>query len=51
MKSKVLALSGQMINEEVSKYGPYVMNTQTEVMEALRDAQMGKMGILIEDFE
>jgi len=27
------------------------MNTQTEIMEALRDAQMGKMGVLIENFE
>ena len=51
MKSKLLFLSGAMIGEKVSKYGPYVMTTQTEVMEALRDAQMGKMGILIEDFE
>ncbi|MDJ0646176.1 MAG: pirin-like C-terminal cupin domain-containing protein, partial [Flavobacteriaceae bacterium] len=26
--------------------GPYVMNTQTEIMEALRDFQQGKMGYL-----
>jgi len=25
------------------------MNTHTEIMEALRDAQMGKMGVLIEE--
>ena len=32
-------------------YGPFVMNTQTEIMEAMRDYQMGKMGVLIEEFE
>ena len=45
-----ILLSGTPIGEEVESYGPYVMNTQTEIMEALRDAQMGKMGILIEEF-
>jgi redox-sensitive bicupin YhaK (pirin superfamily) len=29
--------------------GPYVMNTETEILEAMRDYQIGKMGILIED--
>ena len=45
-KSKLLFLSGEPINEKVTSYGPYVMNTQTEIMEALRDYQMGKMGFL-----
>ena len=45
-----ILLSGTPIDEEVTSYGPFVMNTQTEIMEALRDAQMGKMGVLIEDF-
>jgi redox-sensitive bicupin YhaK (pirin superfamily) len=45
-----ILLSGTPIDEEVSSYGPFVMNTQTEIMEALRDAQMGKMGVLIEEF-
>ena len=45
-----ILLSGIPINEEVASYGPFVMNTQTEIMEALRDAQMGKMGMLIEQF-
>jgi len=45
-----ILLSGTPIGEEVESYGPFVMNTQTEIMEALRDAQMGKMGILIEEF-
>lgn len=45
-----ILLSGTPIGEEVSSYGPFVMNTQTEIMEALRDSQMGKMGVLIEEF-
>jgi len=45
-KSKLLFLSGEPFNEKVKSYGPYVMNTQTEIMEAMRDYQMGKMGFL-----
>ena len=45
-KSKLLFLSGAPLKEKVTSYGPYVMNTQTEIMEALRDYQMGKMGFL-----
>ena len=44
--SLLLFLSGIPFNEPVSSWGPYVMNTQTEIMEALRDYQMGKMGFL-----
>lgn len=45
-KSKLLFLSAVPFNEKVASWGPYVMNTQTEIMEALRDYQMGKMGFL-----
>lgn len=45
-ESNVLILSGEPINEKIAQYGPYVMNTQTEIMEALRDYQQGKMGYL-----
>lgn len=44
--SKLLFLSGAPLKEEVASWGPYVMNTQTEIMEALRDYQQGKMGFL-----
>ena len=49
--TRFILLSGEPIGEEVSSYGPFVMNTQTEIMEAIRDAQMGKMGVLIENFD
>ena len=45
-KSKVLFLSGEPLREAVATYGPYVMNTQTELLEAMRDYQQGKMGFL-----
>jgi quercetin 2,3-dioxygenase len=47
--TRALLLSGKPLNEEVVSYGPFVMNTQTQIMEAMRDYQAGKMGILIED--
>lgn len=45
-KSKLLFLSGKPLNEPIAAYGPYVMNNQTEILEAMRDYQMGKMGFL-----
>lgn len=45
-KSTLLVLSGAPISEKVTQYGPYVMNTQTEILEAMRDFQQGKMGYL-----
>ena len=45
-ESNLLIISGDLINEKVAQYGPYVMNNQTEIMEAMRDFQQGKMGYL-----
>ncbi|QHI38846.1 Putative quercetin 2,3-dioxygenase [Kordia antarctica] len=44
--STILILSGEPIKEKIKSWGPYVMNSQTEIMEALRDYQDGKMGHL-----
>lgn len=47
--TRILILSGSPLNEKVVSYGPFVMNSQTQVLEAMRDYRMGKMGVLIED--
>lgn len=49
--TRALLLSGRPIDEEVVSQGPFVMNSQTEILEAMRDYQKGKMGMLIEEFD
>ena len=46
--TRALIMTGEPLNEMVVAQGPYVMNTDIEIMEAMRDYRMGKMGILIE---
>lgn len=46
--SKLLILAGAPIHEPKSMWGPYVMNTQSEIMQALHDYETGKMGYLAE---
>ena len=48
--TRFLLLSGEPINEPLATHGPFVMNNQTQIMEAMRDYQMGKMGMLVEEF-
>lgn len=36
------------LNEALARQGPFVMNTTTQLMEAVRDYQMGRMGMLLE---
>lgn len=45
----ILIASGEPLNEPVVSHGPFVMNNETQLMEAFRDYQLGKMGVLIEN--
>lgn len=44
--AKLLLMAGDPLNEPLVTHGPFVMNTQTEILEAMRDYQEGKMGFL-----
>jgi len=42
----ILVLSGEPINEPIESYGPFVMNTKEEILEAFDDLNNGKFGHL-----
>jgi redox-sensitive bicupin YhaK (pirin superfamily) len=42
----LLVLSGEPIREPISAYGPFVMNTRQEIMEAIEEFNSGKFGTL-----
>ena len=44
--ASVLLLAGEPLGEPIAHYGPFVMNTQEEIQEAILDYAQGRMGRL-----
>ena len=42
--ARVLLLAGQPLKEPIAQYGPFVMNTQQEIHQAIRDFRDGTLG-------
>jgi quercetin 2,3-dioxygenase len=42
--SRLLLLSGQPLGEPVARYGPFVMNTEAEIAQAIADYRAGRLG-------
>jgi len=43
-QARLLLLAGVPIREPVARYGPFVMNTEAEIREAIRDLRSGRLG-------
>jgi hypothetical protein len=43
---EVLVLAGEPLHEPVVRYGPFVMNTKQEIIDAIEDFQQGRMGAI-----
>ena len=43
---EVLLIAGVPLNEPIARYGPFVMNTETEIRQAIEDYRMGRMGAI-----
>jgi hypothetical protein len=44
--SQLLVLAGEPIDEPVVSWGPFVMNTREQILQAREDCAMGRMGVL-----
>ncbi|PRD70227.1 hypothetical protein C6P61_01885 [Malikia spinosa] len=42
--ARVLLIAGQPLGEPIAQYGPFVMNTEAEIYQAIQDFRAGKLG-------
>lgn len=42
--ARALLIAGKPLNEPIAQYGPFVMNTQEQIKQAVHDFQNGKLG-------
>jgi len=43
---EILLIAGVPLNEPIARYGPFVMNTDDEIRQAIEDYQLGRMGAI-----
>jgi len=42
--ARTILVAGRPLNEPIAQYGPFVMNTRDELMQAVHDFQSGRFG-------
>ena len=47
--ARLLVIAGQPLREPMARYGPFVMNTREELIEAFEDYEAGRMGRIERD--
>jgi redox-sensitive bicupin YhaK (pirin superfamily) len=45
--ARMLLLAGQPIREPIARYGPFVMNTRAEILQAVEDFRTGRLGEIV----